>query len=313
MLKGLSVIECPYCYNRWQVDPTATPYRLSDPVKGFSQRRDVDLYRLCGIYGKTGAPVETVEVDHRRYPDLPPSFAVPRDFSDKVCGALLRGRAVAVAGGYCCYAPAVAGGIQRAIGTDKKLGVVWVDAHADNRIIETLNRPTRFVGFPLSALAGQTYPQWRTQGCGLAEPISGQNVLVSDGRLNDPDFDENMRAAGMTHLDAAAFDAEDLWRGAVEELAARVDALYLSVDADILSPEYIPAYEQNEPGGHDIDTVMRNIRLVMETGKVLAYSLFCVDFDHYHQGGEWTYLSGMKLLAAGLESWREMPEELPQK
>lgn len=90
-------------------------------------------------------------------------------------------------------------------------------------------------------------------------------------------------------------------------MTSRVDVLYLSVDIDILKSEYIPAYAKTVPGGHDIETVMRNIRIVMNTGKVAAYSMFCVDFDHYEQNGEWMYRNGMKLIAAGLENWKEIP------
>ena len=51
----------------------------------------------------------------------------------------------------------------------------------------------------------------------------------------------------------------------------------------------------------------RNIRIVMETGKVAAFSMFCFDFDRYECGGEQTYASGMKLIRAGLDSWKECP------
>ena len=51
----------------------------------------------------------------------------------------------------------------------------------------------------------------------------------------------------------------------------------------------------------------RNIRIAMETGKVAAFSMFCFDFDRYECGGERTYASGMKLIRAGLDSWKECP------
>ncbi len=87
------------------------------------------------------------------------------------------------------------------------------------------------------------------------------------------------------------------------ELAGRTDTIYLSVDADILQSQYVPAYEREIPGGHSIDVVMRNISAVMATGKVNVFSVFCVDFDHYDRQGEYTYLSGMKLIASRLAGW----------
>jgi len=306
-LDGLSVIECKYCYNRWRVDPSTTPFTVIAEVKEFSQPRDVDLYHLCGVYGKAGVPVNVSEVDYEKYREYDPCTGVTRNFSDAVCDAVKAGKGVCVPGGYCLYAPAIVGGIQRAVGADKKIGVVWIDAHSDNRIIETSSEPVRFVGIPVSSMVGQTYEEWRKKACGLEVPCEGKNVLVSDARMNDEVCNKNMRDAGILHVNSAGFDDEAAWRKAVRELADRVDVLYLSVDVDILDPEYVPAYDKVVPDGHDIDTVMRNIRIVMETKKVLAYSLFCVDFDHYEKGGEWTYLNGMKLLAAGLESWEETP------
>lgn len=86
-----------------------------------------------------------------------------------------------------------------------------------------------------------------------------------------------------------------------------MDVLYLSVDVDILDSSFVPAYEKSVPFGHELDVVMRNVRIVMETGKVCAYSLFCVDFDHYERGGNRTFLSSMELIDAGLHHWKQLP------
>ena len=43
----------------------------------------------------------------------------------------------------------------------------------------------------------------------------------------------------------------------------------------------------------------------MRTGKVLAFSCFCVDFDKYAQGGETTFESGRQIIEAGLAAWAE--------
>ncbi len=145
------------------------------------------------------------------------------------------------------------------------------------------------------------------QASGSQQPLEGRHVLISDGRANIESFNRNLEAAGSTQIDAAGFDDPIVWKQAVERLADQVDVIYLSVDADILASEYIPAYAKIVPGGHSIQTVMDNIRTVMSTDKVLAYSVFCVDFDLYEQNGEWTYLNGMKLIAAGLESWKGLP------
>ncbi len=57
------------------------------------------------------------------------------------------GSGLAVAGGFCTYLPGIVGGIQRALGKGKKLGIVYLDAHAD---IETpeMTRLTYLVAGP---------------------------------------------------------------------------------------------------------------------------------------------------------------------
>ena len=80
--------------------------------------------------------------------------------------------------------------------------------------------------------------------------------------------------------------------------------MFLMVDADIMNGGCIPAYFCEEPGGHDVRKVMENVRAVMETGKVEAFACFCVDFDKYDEGGDVTYLNGMRVIGAGLEAWK---------
>ena len=178
-----------------------------------------------------------------------------------------------------------------------------MDAHADNRILEKKNGPLRLVSVPMAVLAGQTMPEFRRQICGLERPIDGRDILASDIRIMDESCAQNLIDAGVRRLDASQFEQEEVWRQAVEALAGQVDALYLSIDADILKPERIPGYEKAVPYGHDLETVARNIRIVMETGKVWAVSAFCFDFDKGGEADRQNRQSGLALVSAALESW----------
>ena len=63
---GLKVIENKYCYNVWEAFMEDGREAFSSVEKEFSQKRDVDLYHLCGVYNRAGLPVETVEPDSSR-------------------------------------------------------------------------------------------------------------------------------------------------------------------------------------------------------------------------------------------------------
>ncbi len=302
-VNGLKVIENPYCYVGWETVRTEAGQCFHSQKKTFCQRRDTELYRLCGVYHRAGVPAEIEEVDGGGAEE---EFClrVTRNLSDSVYRGVKAGKAVLIAGGYCNYAPAAAGGLQRAVGTEKRIGAVWIDAHTDNQIAETRDS-LRLVALPVSTMTGQTMEQYRKTVCGLERPVKGENILLSDARETEEEEEENLKAAGCQVLRWKDFEDEMVWKEAVMELAGRTDTIYLSVDADILQSQYVPAYEREIPGGHSIDVVMRNISAVMATGKVNVFSVFCVDFDHYDRQGEYTYLSGMKLIASGLAGWTQ--------
>ena len=308
ILSHLTVLESRYCYNCWSVDTTQKPYRVFDEIRLFRQRRDTDLYHEENTYSTAEVPFDVYQIERSSYSEDSPYLALPKSCSDLTAQAVASGSGVLMANGYCAYAPALLGGLQRALGENASLGMIWIDAHADNRIIEDKEEEkTRFVGIPVSTAAGQTFDDWRINGCGLRIPLPGSNILASDLRANLPSFDQNAKKAGIQALSSAEFESRADWKKAVTELASRVDALYLSVDADILSPEYIPAYAKIVPNGHSLEKVAENISLVMKTGKVAVYSVFCIDFDLYEQDGETNYRTGKALIEAGLKSWKKVP------
>ncbi|HJB90144.1 MAG TPA: arginase family protein [Candidatus Eisenbergiella merdigallinarum] len=303
-MKKLTVIECNYCYAAWDVRVEDGKEIFRSSIRKYQNPRAVDLYHESSVYQLAGLPVEIVDVNYPSGCADPPYKALTRQFSDLVCSGVENGNPVLVAGGYCNYAPAVAGGIQRALGRDASIGLVWIDAHSDNCIAEDSDTPTRLVGVPLSVMTGSTLENYRKTVCGLENPLKGENIVAGDIRFATETNAAHLEREHVVRLDATAFQDEGIWKKEIDSLARRVDVIYLSVDADILKADYIPAYEKKVPYGHDIDTVLRNIRIVMETKKVCAYSLFCVDFDHYERGGPETYLNGMQLIAAGLRGWR---------
>lgn len=304
---GLTVVESSFCYNAWRINRSVIPWKVTSEIRLFQQPRDVELYHREKTYEKAGLPCEIVALDEDCLEGREPHMGLFQSLSEAVRDGIRRGDRILVASGYCDLAPAVAGGIQRAIGTGRTIGVVWMDAHSDNRIVETSDmEEVRFVSVPVSVMCGQTLEEWRKTACGLEVPVRGEHLLVSDGRMNNREFDENLRAAGARKLNAEEFEDGEAWKKAVQELAEQVDVLYLSVDADILKKEYVPAYEGEIPGGHELSTVEERIRTVMETGKVLAFSVFCVDFDRYEQNGERMYRSGQRLIEAGLKSWKKI-------
>ena len=309
-VSGLTVIEYPYCYNAWDVELSGGKLVFHSEIKKL-MHRETCFYHESGVFHTMGVPVTVKEIDYQMYQQYPPYEGVTRNISDDVCFALQKGDAVLFPGGYCNSAPAIVGGIQRAIDKDKIIGVIWIDAHADCRIPgQSAVSPTRLVSVPMSTLTGiadSTLLDYRKKVCGLQIPCRGENVIASDIRILDEETGHNLITAGILKLDASEFASEDTWRGAVEALAERVDAIYVSIDADILKHRYIPSYSKNVPYGQELDTVARNAAIATETGKVCALSLFCFNFDLDSKDAAQTYQSAITIMGSALKSWRCMP------
>lgn len=303
---ALTVIECGYNYNAWNVDCSGAEPVFSSELKLYEHPGAVDFYHKTGVYGAMGLSYEVYNIDFERYRSRypMPCFGVTREFSDAVCESIQKGNAVLVAGGFCNYAPAVMGGIQRALGEEQKIGVVWMDAHPDCRIAERPPAPKRFVSLTMSMMMGLTMDKFRKEICGLTKPCEGDHIVAGDMRIMDEETAQILSDQGVHWLDATAFRDSAVWTVAINELAEKVDVIFLSVDADILAGEYVPAYFKAVPYGQSLETVKRNVRTVMGTGKVAAFSTFCFDFDNYFQGGPRTSESGAEIVRVGLESWK---------
>jgi arginase family enzyme len=305
-MKKLTVIESKYNYAAWCIHTDVDRTKVESSIKTFEDRHDAEIFRTCGVYGKCGVPYEIRQIDHKKYAGEPPHISIVRCYSDEAYRAVSQGNGVLFTGGYCVYAPAIVGGIQRAIGVDKRIGVVWIDAHSDDFIVETTNRPTlTLVGIPMSTLTGQTAEKWRKEACRLEEPVRGCDILAGDVRMDTEEMVENRSKAGVIALGPDQFADEEAWSHAVSDLADRVDAIYLQVDMDILDHHYIPNYFYDFiPGGQDMKTVQRNVGLVMTTGKVKAFSVFCGNFGKDPEGQEINQLNQMKIMGYGLSAWK---------
>jgi len=308
-LTGLSIVECPYGEVTWKVDKESPdfPNKILSELEILPRPRETDDYQLCGVYYKAGVPFHTRQIVYKPLPGEEVYESITREFSNVCCEELGTGNALLVAGGYCTFSPGIVGGIQRAIGRNKKIGIVWLDAHGDIFTPEDAKFSKGSVaGLPLSTLTGLGFQHWRDV-VGLEQPCDGRNVILADYRKSDTIEDAHISEARIVCLKTDEFKDSVKWKKAVNAMVAQVDVIYLQVDADILHPDHVPAYIYTVTEGNDVETVKRNIKTVMDTGKVLVFSMMCVCFDTPREGKDLTYLNGMRMVGAGLEHWKECP------
>ena len=274
-LKQLGVIEIPYGDLNWGPDPKHKRPGIYSDIQLWKKYRELDDYKLCGIYGKAKVPYTVDEISYKPLEKEEVYLTLTRQVSDSVYHHLSNGEAVLLTGGYCKDAVAVCGGIQRAIGADKKAAIIYFDAHSDMSTPE-LTHTGILGGMDLAAVLGLTLDHWR-KVAGLYSPFDDHYVILSDFREAEVDDDGALpivQNSNVHWLKGNDFENEEKWRAAVNRLAEQVDVIYLHIDADILNRKHVPNAACVASGGPSIETVMRNIRIVMETNKVLVYGTY---------------------------------------
>lgn len=109
-MKKLTVIECPYCYAAWDVRIEDGKEIFRSSLRQYQNPRAVDLYHQSHVYELAGLPVEIKNISYPEGCALQPCVELTRQFSDLVRESVQNGNPVFAAGGYCNYAPAIAGG-----------------------------------------------------------------------------------------------------------------------------------------------------------------------------------------------------------
>jgi len=289
--RKLTVLEIPY---------DATVYAPGP--------RETDLYRNEKVYEAAGLPVEriTVSYDHENYPADKDTFesqiALGKAIAGHASTAFRKGDRVLMTGGNCGPAVAMAGALRQAF-PNKRLGLIWLDAHGD------LNTPETSVsgmigGMPFGVCWGNSLPQWQ-EAVGLTPPFREEDCLLSDGRNLDPPEVEMLKRSSVHYLDTEQLKDTARFAETVRRIANQVDGIYLHIDADVLDGAYVPDHKTVEYNGPGMEDVMRAIDAVMQTGKVLAYAVVSVYFPNGKPGKEISARSGLELVRQGLLGWKE--------
>lgn len=263
--------------------------------------RDLDAYAAAGVYSAAGAPFTYVEPTLRdQSPDASEAEqigALGGEIARATAEARRDGQAVLLVGGNCHLATGIVGGLQAAHGAGLRLGLVWFDAHGD------FNTPRTTIsgslgGMPVAVCAGLALPEWREASRMLA-PLPTDRIVMTDLRDLDAAESELIRAVGVAVQPigggGSSFGRE------ITRLAARVDLIYLHIDADILDASLTPGHRTRAPGGAGLDEILAAVGVVMATGKVAALALVSV----YTSGpADVDAESGTALLRGALAGWR---------
>ena len=157
----------------------------------------------------------------------------------------------------------------------KKLGIIWVDAHADFNTPETT--PSGNIhGMPLAALCGLGDPRLVSLWEETPPVVDPGRVAIIGARDLDPGEKRNLRDAGvmvqsMEQIDRFGMVAALEW--AIEQVSQDTDGIYLSFDMDALDPRHAPGVGTPVPGGLTYREAHLACEVVAETRKLVGMDL----------------------------------------
>jgi arginase len=244
-------------------------------------RRGVDMgpsaVRLAGLNSKLeylGYQVEdlgNVSVAQQESTPLGPEDAkyvgpiakTCNKLAETVYGILLDGKFPLVLGGdHSVAAGSVSGVSKHFHDQSKKIGVIWIDAHADMNTPDS--SPSGNVhGMPLACLLGRG-PRELTHFFDYAPKVEGRNVVLIGVR--DVDLTERalIRESGVTAFTMRDIDERGLsvlLREAIDRANDGTAGFHLSLDMDAVDPEEAPGVGTPVRGG----MTYREAHLAMET------------------------------------------------
>lgn len=145
---------------------------------------------------------------------------------------------------------------------DLRLGVIWIDAHADMNTDET--SPTGNIhGMPLAASLGIGHPAL-TGFYGITPKISAENCVIIGARSIDMEERINIKKAGLQVYTMTDVDKLGILRvinRVLEKFNKTVDHIHVSFDCDSLEPNLAPGVGTPVPGGLSY----REAHLLMES------------------------------------------------
>ena len=157
----------------------------------------------------------------------------------------------------------------------RRLGLIWIDAHGDFNTAET-SPSGNIHGMPLAALAGLGDSRLVGLGQQYQAAVSPAHIAVVGVRNLDPGEKKNLAQAGVAVFSIDEIDRHGLYdvlRKAIEVVSRGTEGIYLSLDLDAIDPLYAPGVGTPVPGGLNYREAHLACEMVAETGRLVGMDL----------------------------------------
>ena len=238
--------------------------------------------------------VETIEPHREFRAEVATQFELYRSLAERVAEARQTNRFPLILSGNC---GATLGAIAGA--GNKRLGVIWFDAHGEFNTPETTT--SGFLdGMGLAIATGLC---WKNLAASIPHfrPFPAEHILLLGGRDFDAGERERLEQAGVIVVDCAAIQQtgiENALDAPLSKLSSAVEEVHLHIDLDALNPKEAPAngFLMDE-SGLSVQQLRDAIALIKERSKITSATI--ASFDP-------TYDSKGKTLKAAVEFIRQV-------
>lgn len=166
-------------------------------------------------------------------------------------------------------------GSVRGAAKHKKLGVIWLDAHADFNTHETT--PSGNIhGMPLAALCGLGDPRLTALWDETPPVVDPGSVAILGARDLDPGEKDNLRKAGVLVMSMEQVDRMGMIAAlekCIERVSRNTEGIYLSMDMDALDPRFAPGVGTPVPGGLTYREAHLACEVIAETGTLVGMDI----------------------------------------
>jgi len=165
-------------------------------------------------------------------------------------------------------------GLQNSGAADRplRIGLVWLDAHGDFNTPET-TLSGMLGGMPVAVAAGKCLFRLRLKS-GLDPAVPTRHIIMMGLRDVDP-----LEQVLIDESHITCVSNQDLiqnsraMHAALEDLAERVDAIYVHIDLDVLDAADIPGHSFEIPGGPTAEQLGEALHLMLQQEKVRALGI----------------------------------------
>jgi arginase len=242
-------------------------------VAGLGKRLSALGYDVTDMGNIPVAQPEAVEdggSSHARF--LPQIAAACQRLGEMVARALADGKTPLVLGGDHSVAVGTVGGVSRFFReSERKIGLLWVDAHADMNTPES--SPSGNVhGMPLACCVG-VGPDALRYMFGRASMVDPANVALVGIRDVDARERPIVRATGIRPFTMRDIDERGM-RAVMDEAIAIASegtaGFHLSLDMDFVDPEYAPGVGTPVRGGATYREAHLAMEVICDSGRMVS-------------------------------------------